>query len=71
MKKLIKYSLLALGLVLAVSTSAHAQGPECGRGPQGPQPVNSAPEVDPSLAVSAMALLGGSLTVVRARRRKQ
>jgi hypothetical protein len=30
----------------------------------------SAPEIDPSLAVSAIALLGGSLAILRLRRKK-
>lgn len=30
----------------------------------------SAPEIDPSQALAAFVLLGGSLTVMRARRRK-
>jgi hypothetical protein len=31
----------------------------------------TAPEVDPGLALSGIALLGGSLTVLRARRSKR
>ena len=70
MKSALKYSILALALVLSTSTFAHAgdwdhhpkaDDPHCG---------NTAPEVVPSLALSGLMLLGGSLTVLRARRRQ-
>lgn len=78
MKNLLKYSLLALAL--ALSTNAFAQNGGWGNGggnggwnpPPGQPPPNNnvAPEVDPSLALSGITLLGGALTVLRSRRRK-
>jgi hypothetical protein len=76
MKKLLTLSAIALALVLGSSTHALAvtldnhpttQGPA----PKTPSRAALAPEVDPSLALSALTLLGGSLTVLRMRRRKQ
>jgi hypothetical protein len=72
--KYLKPSLIALALVLSMSSPAHAFGdhrrhyeppppPKC-------DPGNVAPEVDPSLAFGGLTLLGGTLTVLRARRRK-
>jgi hypothetical protein len=58
--KLLKYSFLALALILGVSTAAHAD----------PWWQHQAPEVDPGLAISGLTLLGGTLTVLRARRSK-
>ena len=66
MKIAFKYSLLVLALTLGSSIAAHAHYKE-GR-PQTPPP---APEVDPSLAISGITLLAGTLTVARARRRKE
>jgi LPXTG-motif cell wall-anchored protein len=76
MKKTLKYSLLTLGLALAASSVAHADSfnrrepwhdpPQRGQAPE----RRLAPEVDPSLAISGFALLGGTLTVLRSRRRK-
>jgi hypothetical protein len=75
MFKLLKYSALALTLVLGSTALAHARPYD---GPQGwnyppppPIPSHTAPEVDPSLALSGFALLGGSLTVLRSRRRNR
>ena len=76
MKNLLKYAFLGLALTLSVSTNAHA-GDWGWRLPKPPPPPppplpkrNLAPEVDPSLAISGLALLAGTLTVVRARRAK-
>ncbi len=65
MKAILKYSLLALALSLTAVPSARAlDGP-------GPTAVpRTAPEVDPSLAISGLALLAGSLSVAHARRSK-
>ncbi|RXS93033.1 hypothetical protein [Silvibacterium dinghuense] len=67
MKRFLKPSLLALGLMLGASTAAHAD-PPWWQNPQPPTPT--APEIDPGLAVSGITLLAGTLTVFRARRRK-
>jgi hypothetical protein len=59
-KSLLKYVLLVSGLALGTCTTAHALvfgG-------------HHAPEVDPSLAISALTLLAGSLAVLRVRRKK-
>ncbi len=67
MKILLHSALLSLALMFAVSAPAHAQS----NPPLRQQaPVPTAPEVDPSMAVVGLSLLGGTLAVVRARRRK-
>jgi hypothetical protein len=80
MKKYLKLSLLALALVLSISPSAHAYGgglfpwlplPKPPPPPPRPHGPTTAPEVDPSLAISGFALLAGTLTVVRSRRSKR
>ena len=87
MFKFLKYSVLALALSLGTGTLAHAEtvsaiGPNGGWWswffpPPPPPPQcpdkkgNVAPEVDPGLAMSGFALLGGTLTVLRARRRSR
>ncbi|MGA3081353.1 MAG: hypothetical protein ABSD44_08225 [Terracidiphilus sp.] len=58
-KNLLKYSLVVLGLALGTIGTAH--GLAFGHG---------SPEVDPSLAISALTLLGGTLAVLRVRRGK-
>ena len=65
LKTLLKCSLLALALSLTASTSARAGGYD----PYPRQP-KTAPEVDPSLAMSGLALLAGALSVARAKRSK-
>ncbi len=67
MKNLLKYSVLAVMFVLGTSTLAHAHedrdnGGKCND--------NQAPEVDAGFAMSGLTLLGGTLTVLRARRKK-
>jgi hypothetical protein len=57
-KNLLKYALMVLGLALGAATTAHGMV------------FYLAPEVDPSLAVSALTLLAGSLAVLRVRRKK-
>jgi hypothetical protein len=78
MLKLLKYSAFALTLALGSSTFAHAVtvfrpyvGPQGWNYPPPPPIPNhhTAPEVDPNLALSGLALLGGTLTVMRSRRR--
>ncbi len=76
MKNSLKYALLGLALSLSVSTNAHASGwgwgpPKLPPPPPPPHGPVTAPEVDPSLAVSGFALLAGTLTVVRARRTRR
>jgi LPXTG-motif cell wall-anchored protein len=74
MKTVLKYSLPVLALALFMNQSAKADPWSWGSGwgdgwSPNPNP-NAAPEVDPSLALSGLALLGGTLTVLRSRRRK-
>ena len=61
-----KHLLLALLLLLTAVPRAHAHKPPP---PPKPEP-KTAPEVDPALAVSGLALLVGSLSVANARRSK-
>jgi hypothetical protein len=62
-KNLLMNTLVVLGLVLGTCASAHGMvfG---GRIPA------STPEIDPSLAISGLTLLAGSLAVLRAKRSK-
>jgi LPXTG-motif cell wall-anchored protein len=57
-KNLLKYVLIVLGLALGDCTTAHALA------------FRLTPEVDPSLAVSGLTLLAGTLAVLRVRRKK-
>jgi hypothetical protein len=59
-KNLLKYTLLVLGLALATCSSAHGMAFF----------KSGSPEVDPSLAISAITLLAGSLAVLRSHRQK-
>jgi len=63
---MLKYSFLGLALVVGASATANAS-PRDSWHHDHPQ---HAPEVDPALAISGLSLLGGTLTVLRARRRK-
>jgi LPXTG-motif cell wall-anchored protein len=68
-KTILKYSLLALALSLMAAPNARAH-----EDPVKPRPTpepKTAPEVDPSLAISGLALLAGSLSVAHARRSKR
>jgi hypothetical protein len=58
MKSLLKYTLGLLSIMLGTCTAAHALV-FAGR-----------PEIDPSLAISALTLLAGSLAVLGVRRGK-
>jgi LPXTG-motif cell wall-anchored protein len=73
LKNLLKYSLFAAALVLALSPRAHA-GDKDRRWDKDQHDYqncdNQAPEVDPSMAFAGLTLLGGTLTVLRSRRRK-
>lgn len=74
MHKLFKYSLI-FALALAVNTIAHAapgngNGNGDGNGHNNPNNPHTAPEVDAGLAAGALALLGGTIAVLRARSRK-
>ncbi len=57
-KNLLKYALTVLGLALGTCSTAHALV------------FRHVPEVDPSIAISALTLLAGSLVVLRVRRKK-
>ena len=75
MKKVLKYLFLGLALVVGASAAANASPvtPAHSASPLTPwhhDPLQQAPEVDPALAISGLSLLGGTLTVLRARRRK-
>ena len=85
MTKLLKYSILALVLALGSSTYAHAESATLASGgllgeilsllfpppPSNNNNKNTAPEVDPGLAMSGFMLLGGTLTVLRSRRSRR
>jgi hypothetical protein len=67
MMKTLKYSALTLALALGSSTLALAHDHH--RDPDNPG-NNVAPEIDPGVAFGSLSLLGGTLMVVRSRRRK-
>jgi LPXTG-motif cell wall-anchored protein len=72
MKNFLKYALLS-ALALTVSSQAHAFGDRHDdHGPKynAPDCPNTAPEVDPSMAIGGLTMLGGTLAVLRARRSK-
>lgn len=63
--------MLALVLTVAGSTAAYAKGGDHHHHPDPPShDPRQAPEVDPNLAIGGFTLLAGSLTVIRARRKK-
>jgi LPXTG-motif cell wall-anchored protein len=67
----LKYSALMLALAAGTSTIALANPfeSEHRRAPHQPAPQR-APEIDSSMMLSGLTLLGGTLTVLRARRKK-
>ncbi len=69
MKKMLNYSVLAMVLFLGVSTLAHAKN-DHKDDRDGNCNDNQAPEVDAGFAISGLTMLGGTLTVLRARRKK-
>lgn len=69
LNKLFKYSFLVLALTLGVSTVAHAD-PRHDHDKDRKPKAHEAPEVDPTLATGGFSLLAGTLTVLRAQRRK-
>ena len=72
MKNLLKPSLFVLAMVLLASPRAHAHGYDHWWDPPPPPPPpncgQTAPEIDPSMAIGGVALLAGAITVARARR---
>jgi hypothetical protein len=62
MKNVLKFSMLALALAVGSSKIALAR-PDNGFNPP------PAPEVDPGMALSGLALLGGTLTVLLSKRK--
>jgi LPXTG-motif cell wall-anchored protein len=68
MNNFLKYALFS-ALALSVCSQAHAH--ERGNKNNPPDCPNTAPEVDPSMAIGGLTLLGGTLTVLRARRTKK
>lgn len=85
MKKFLQYALMAMVLAVGALSHAQAGGgpppppppPPPGPADSGPTPPppppppnSTAPEIDPGVAVAGFALLGGSLAVLRSRRRK-
>ena len=62
MKNLLKCTLLGMTLTFAASTAANADVT--------PPIRQTAPEIDPSMAVVGISFVAGTLTVIRARKRK-
>ncbi|MGB7983892.1 MAG: hypothetical protein WCF54_01905 [Terracidiphilus sp.] len=58
-KNLLINTLMVLGIALSACASAH-----------GMAFAGKHPEIDPSLAISSLTLLGGSLAILRVRRKK-
>jgi hypothetical protein len=70
MTKLLKYAVVAIALAFCGGTLASADPGFPGPGGPGPGYHGTAPEIDPSLAFTALSLIGGTLFVQRSRRRK-
>ena len=68
MSNILKFALLPLLLAVGGNASAHAAVPCASTNPS--CKPKTAPEVDPSLAVVGVSLLAGTLTVLRAHKRK-
>jgi len=73
MKKLFKYSLvlaLTLGMGMAAYATPHQDNDKDKWPKDQDPPKHTAPEVDAGLAAGGLALVGGTIAVLRARRRK-
>jgi hypothetical protein len=72
MKKVLKCSFLGLALAVAATAAGHAQNGGGGTSGPGGGPIapHQAPEVDPALAIGGLSLVGGTLAILRAKRRK-
>jgi len=70
MKPFLKYSLV-LVLALGLNMAAHAKPDDDRHHPHYDPPTpHTAPEVDAALAAGGLALVGGTIAVLRARRQK-
>ena len=71
MSNILKFALLTLVLTVGGNTAANANptSAPCASTNPGCKP-KTAPEVDPTLATVGVSLLAGTLTVLRARKRK-
>jgi hypothetical protein len=58
-------------LLAGASGVAPAQQPQCGGFEQPPCPENQVPEVDANVAASAIALISGTLLVLKSRKKPQ
>jgi hypothetical protein len=70
--KNLKLKFLSLALLsLAMSSAAFAKDKDDDWCKAGPGKCWSAPEIDPAQAMGALALLGGTIAIVRGYRRKK
>jgi len=69
MNKFARYSLI-LGVSLGLTAASYARPHDHDHHYPDPPAPKTAPEVDPSLAVGGLALLGGTLALLRARHRE-
>lgn len=69
MNKALEYSLLGLALAIGATAAAYAEPRHHDFDPPRPK-RRTAPEVDPNLAIGGLSLIGGTLAVLLARRRK-
>ncbi len=67
--KMMKYASVALAVALGLSLHASADD-DHGRDHRW-KDKNTAPEMDPGMAMTALSLVGGTLLVVRTRRAKK
>jgi len=72
MLKLAKVMLLAVvvGLLILGTGTAAMAGTGCVLFPSVPITINPVPEIDPAMAASAVALIGGAVLIIRGRRKK-
>ncbi len=67
--KMMKYAPVALAVALGISL--HASAREDRDHDRDHKGDNTAPEMDPGMAMTALSLVGGTLLVVRTRRAKK
>ena len=68
--RVLKSSFLGIALAVGASTAAHASPWHHHDYDPPRREPKTAPEVDPSLAIGGLSLLGGTIAVLRARRSK-
>jgi hypothetical protein len=69
-KTIILLSMLGSFSVASAGVGVSRDDHRCGRDGRDARQCMSAPEIDPAAAMGALALLGGTVAILRARRKK-